>query len=183
MKGAKPDTKTESLLPLDSPNWLPLKYAHRSLSQWSGDQILATKDLNDALTDDKSPVRSMLRRYEGPDTLLPPMFWAEFKVSWSGALFVCDPGSPVCRSPGVYFVWKPDLEKKWPTVFGLKTATIKGKQSTSEAPRRTPGPTANEGLATARRARDASGWQSRQPTPTAPEMLQCCENNLDWQPT
>ena len=115
----KPDTKTESSLPLDGPNWLPLKYAHCALSQWSGDRDLTTKDIDDPLTDDKSPVRSMLRRYEGPDTLVPPTFWVKFKVSWSGALFVCDPGPPMRRCPGVFFVWEPDLKRRWPYVFCL----------------------------------------------------------------
>jgi hypothetical protein len=125
--------------PLDSPNWLPIHDAVGSLCRLTSNRRLAVRDLTAKLA--SGDVRSMRRCFVygrrsgtgegvllGPDReLLPPSFYADHELdSWSDHTWVvARDRSGLFDRYFVYYGWKPDLEKIWPSVFA-PTPTARG---------------------------------------------------------
>jgi len=111
-------------LPLDSPNWMPLADAHRSLCPLLGDRHLAAKDLRNALADDDharrvhSMRRCTVRDIQQSDCQLAS-YWVEHWLDPrpDGVAVMEGSGSIVTVKGYAFFVWKPDLEKIWPVAF------------------------------------------------------------------
>jgi hypothetical protein len=110
-------------LPLGGPHWLPLDDAHRLHHEATGNRFLAAGDLTGALL--SGHLRCMRRRVGrgvGPGReFVPSAFWASYRLdSWRDALLIRarirQQGKAVEALRGyVFYVWKPDLEKIWPT--------------------------------------------------------------------
>jgi len=109
-------------LPLDDARWLPMTDAHGELTRRTGDRSLSARDLTDGLMVGR--VRCMRRRLrpgsERARELVSHAFWALHRLdSWSDALLVVprvQAGPLVASVRGfVFYVWKPDFEKLWPT--------------------------------------------------------------------
>jgi len=127
MAGTDDDPSTE--LPLDSPLWRSIGEVHRLLCRLTGDRHLAAKDLTDAQAHGHvCSMRRRLARTERSDReLLPRSFWADHEIdSWSDGLFVRRRGyGSIVRIQGyAFFVWGPELEKVWPTVFASSVAFV-----------------------------------------------------------
>jgi hypothetical protein len=120
--GRKPSTQKKRSLPLESPHWLPLDDARRLRHEATGNRSLIAGDLTGALL--SGHLRCMRRRIGrgvGPNReLVPSSFWAGHRLdSWTDALLVrarTHRGGVVQTLRGfVFYVWKPDLERIWPT--------------------------------------------------------------------
>jgi hypothetical protein len=131
-------------LPLDSPNWTPLTEVHRFVREQTDDCRLADRDLTNAMANGR--VRSMRRRVDPPRRadepereLLPPSFWADYKLESCGSdgLLVVgrkppplppwrttplEPVSPFAAQLDhalrvlrgyVFYAWKPNCKKIW----------------------------------------------------------------------
>jgi hypothetical protein len=140
MKKAKAKRRTK--LPLDDSNWLPVLDAHKAILPRTGNWHLAARDLTAAMAK-ADGVRSMRRRVmrgEGPDRkLLPRSFWNTYELRpWNSrpgpfpidTLLICPPGKIGRAIEGyAFFVWKPDLEKIWPTAAPTTTMQAREGQS------------------------------------------------------
>jgi len=89
-----------------------------------------------------------------------------------------------------FFAWRPDLEKAWPTIF-VAAEEPKSAPSTrssdrpaddDDKPRRKPGPKPKHDWKTQVTRELIRRARAGKRDPTAPEMLQWCENNLGSQP-
>jgi hypothetical protein len=110
-------------LPLDDPRWLPLDVPHGLLIQRTGNDELANRDLTALLAKPVKGLRSMVRLWPGKERkLLSFKYWTEHYVSRSsfgrlrvfpGRASPVGPMGPIHED--VHYVWKPDLEKIWPS--------------------------------------------------------------------
>ena len=128
-------------LPLESPNWWPIREALEHRCQQTGSDTLAAQDFNQKLRADR--LRALVRRKDGRRELLPAAAWDNFYVGmWTFDLR--DPPGPKWEvfshshkgdpPPGHwFFVWKPDYER----IFGAVPAPS-GPVAPSSAAVRTP---------------------------------------------
>jgi hypothetical protein len=151
--GAEPSTSSWEKLPLDSPDWMPIGETHRLLCGFTGNRHLAANDLTGAMLDEDETRRlpAMRRCFAygirqkadgnhervllGPEReLLPREYWIKHEVqSWSDATFVTEHSrTPASIKGYAYFVWKPALARRWPTVFGATVAAPHKVMSTTD---------------------------------------------------
>jgi len=117
-------------LPLESPNWWPIREALEHRCQQTGSDTLAAQDFNQKLRADR--LRALVRRKDGRRELLPAAAWDNFYVGmWTFDLR--DPPGPKWEvfshshkgdpPPGHwFFVWKPDYER----IFGAGSIGARG---------------------------------------------------------
>src|SRR5262245_26985497 len=145
-------------LPLDSPNWLSIHDVIGSLRQSTANRRLAARDLMAKLVN--GDVHSLRRCFvegrtsDGKTVLFGPdrelvlcSFWADHVLdSWSDRTFVrCVHRGRVCYNQYfVFYVWRPDLVKIWPTIFGPSSSSSLSPSSSppSQEPSQQPQPQA-----------------------------------------
>jgi hypothetical protein len=193
-------------LPLGSPNWMPAAKAHRMLTGLRDDPDLAAKDLTAAVADKRSAkrLRCMQRaiaRHIAPDQdgeIVPLSFWKEYEFGFdpvSEKLQIWPKGLAVeFRLRVAFFVWKPKFEEIWPELAASAAphaASSARDDEPTPAPtapiddkpqRRKPGPKIKHGwrLLVAAKVYEIRKREVR--TPSARELAQLCEDEIDYQP-
>jgi len=127
------DPSTE--FPLSSLNWLPVHDVVGSLCRLTANRRLADRDLTTELAQRVHSMRRCFvhgRKRDGTRSLFGPdpewlafSFWADHVLdSWSDRTFVrCSHRGRDCDNEYfIFYVWKPDLAKIWPTVFGSSSS-------------------------------------------------------------
>src|SRR5262249_11714325 len=142
---------TMSLLPLDSPNWMPAAEAHRMLTGLLGDPDLAAKDLTAAVADKRSDKRlpcmpRAIASHIAPDQdreIVPLSFWDKYAFAFdpvSEKLHILTKGfNPQFCCRVAFFVWKPEFERIWPALAASATPHAASSARDDEP---TPAPTA-----------------------------------------
>jgi len=106
--------------PLDDPRWLPIHDVIGLLCRLTDNRRLAARDLHAKLvTGDVHAMRRCLHPALADRELVPKSFWGDNELdSWSDRTFVRGPFED--RRGNRYFIfyaWRSDLERVWPTVF------------------------------------------------------------------
>jgi hypothetical protein len=174
-------------LPLDSPHWLPLNDAHRLHHETTGNRSLAAGDLTGALL--SGHLRCMRRRVgrgvEPDREFVPSSFWAGYRLdSWSDALLIrarTHRGGVVPTLQGfAFYVWKPDLERIWPTAAPPSEGRADEAQTAPR--RRKPGPKIKHNWRLHVAAETLRILEKQGRIPSARELAQFCENKFGYQP-
>jgi hypothetical protein len=115
----KRPTLGDRKLPLNSPNWVPLNDAYRQGTARLGSSDFAIADLQRGLKadqDDPLHLHSKMRPLIGAEELLDAAFWHDFGLArWNEGLTLVARTDRRLSGSAVIYVWKPDLEKIWPT--------------------------------------------------------------------
>jgi hypothetical protein len=137
----KRPTLGDRKLPLNSPNWVPLNDAYRQGTARLGSSDFAIADLQRGLKadqDDPLHLHSKMRPLIGAEELLDAAFWHDFGLArWNEGLTLVARTDRRLSGSAVIYVWKPDLEKIWPTEA---PASVESFPTDGAAPRRRPGP-------------------------------------------
>jgi hypothetical protein len=115
---AKRAKKASPSLPLDSADWLPLNDVYRSACTRTDSAELAIADLERPLNDGSIRAKKRWLDPQGKPSqqLLDFEFWHGFKIRrWKDGLAVCSRANQIFNPDAVFYVWKPDVEKIWPT--------------------------------------------------------------------
>jgi hypothetical protein len=127
-------------LPLESPNWWPIREALKDGRQRIGSDKLVAQDFNQALKTDR--LGALVRYADGSREVLPASAWNNLYVGgWVGLLVVKSRELDGASPPGqVFYVWRPDYEK----IFVPVAAVAEPRAQSQEVPmKRGPKPVHN----------------------------------------
>jgi len=181
MKKAK--AQRRSKLPLDSPNWWTYDTTVRYVRARMGDKDIADSDLVAAIErgDVPSKLEQVQLQYDPParrSILLTPDFYQrdyKFVRFWDRWVLKPRTDQVLLGRWSIYF-WGPEIERIWPI------EAPPSEQRADEGPRRRPGRQPKHDWPKHIRREMIRRLRAGEGEPTAPEMLQWCEEKWGWQP-
>ena len=181
MKKAKAQRRAK--LPLVSPNWWTYGKTVRYVRTRMGDKVIADSDLVAAI--ERGDVRSKLEQaqmqYDPParrsKLLTPDFYQRDYKFVRFWDRWVLKPRTDqVLLGRWDIYLWGPDIERIWPP------EAPPSEQRADEAPHRPPGRQPKHDWPKHIRREVIRRLRAGEREPTAPEMLQWCEDKWGWQP-
>jgi len=159
--------------PLEDARWVPLRGVYEALLRRTGNTNIASIDLTEVLCNGK--VRVSRRSIHTGEREHAPTYFAE----------LCMEHGKIVRRVDFekgrnweFYVWAPDVAKCWPEL--KQAAGDEGDTSTTK--RRKPGPQPRHDWPTVIARELIRRAKAGEKDPTAAELAQFCQDNLDWQP-
>jgi hypothetical protein len=192
---ARPKKLARSVAPLPAREWAPLDEAFDRVKFWVGSVQLACRQLpQDLLAGQLQGAARCIR--DGTETWLTfnPAWWQSLKIS--PPILLLD-STDRCRVEGeadgwdrkrekrYFFVHRVELHKLYPVadLDKLYSVAVPSEQADNPTSRRKPGhPPKHDWPMVVARELIRMALAGEKMPPTAPKMLQFCENKLRWQP-